>query len=579
SPVSRVLSVTSQMPTLSINSHDSTDSVNLEQTQSDTPEKIISPEQIENTSDNASNSDIYQPIIIETKSLENKEVDEFLDSKDKEGVSNMIRERNKEKKFRDLSPVESEKIVNKIHDQNLNESSKPSINSDSTDSFEYNDDLSQLDKNQIVEQDLKQELSASPTSRKNITSNRDLLDGENQHNQVTAQSIVCIFRKAIQSGREEILHWCRYIERYDKRVNEIISDGKVKIKTAKSLVYKEVKQLLPDTTDANLRQKTLRARKIYNLFNAIGIEKIEQVTYSANAISNLTNTQIQNIINHVLSAELAQPKTVNKIHDRNNSKVSESITTPIPPSSSSHSSLPETEVNTQAKSDKVLTPEYLNWYSKLTDLPTTISDKLRSKFYKIYKKKTGLDPWIMSETPELPQIEKTNNYLSQDCVIKISKFPEEKGIIHETVHKRFPFLSYTNSNTWYRDVFKYTDSEAKCPICKDSLQEIQVSIPNKTHLYQLEASLRQYAIEHGMDPKKFSVITEAEKKRWAMGCFPADLKRDIRLYRRGIKRNEDTRKYYKFLTDRERLVSEELLRRGILKNGLSTAWLDNLMEE
>ncbi|CAJ0852154.1 5888_t:CDS:2, partial [Entrophospora sp. SA101] len=121
----------------------------------------------------------------------------------------------------------------------------------------------------------------------------------------------------------------------------------------------------------------------------------------------------------------------------------------------------------KSKSDKVLAPEYLNWYSKLTDLPTTISDKLRSKLYKIYKKKTGLDPWIMSETPEPPQIEKTDNYLSQDCVIKISKFPEEKSTIHEAVHKRFPFLSYTNSNAWHRDVFKYTDSEAKCPVCKE----------------------------------------------------------------------------------------------------------------
>ncbi|CAG8604332.1 5490_t:CDS:2, partial [Diversispora eburnea] len=593
-PVSPVLSVTPQKPTLSINSRDITDSVNLEQAQSDTPEKIISPEQIENTSDNASNSYIYQPIIIETKSLEDKEVDEFLDSKDKERVSNMIRERNKEKKFRGLSPVESEKTVNKIHDQNLNESSKPSINSDSTDPFEYNDDLSQPDKNQIVEQDLKQELSAFPTSRKNITSNRNLLDDENQHNQVTAQSIVCIFRKAIQSGREEILHWCRYIERYDKRVNEIISDGKVKIKTAKSLVYKEVKQLLPDTTDANLRQKTLRARKIYNLFNAIGIEKIEQVTYSANAISNLTNTQIQNIINHVLSAELARPKTVNKIHDRNNSEVT--------------------------RSDKVLTPEYLDWYSKLTDLPATISDKLHSKLYTRYKKKTGLDPWINSEVSESPQIDNADNHLSQDCVIKISKFPEEKDVIIEAVQKRFPFLRYIKSNAWYRDVFKYTNSEAKCPICKEvhtrlgiwgdwsclgkndhyflncpfridqkkiiiatqSLPETQVRVPNKisnSSTRPNKTRLYQYAIEHEIDPEKFSIITEAEKKRWDRECFHEDLERDIRFYRGGIERKEDSRKYRKFLTDRERLVGEELLRRGILKSGLRTTWLDDLMKE
>ncbi|CAG8831146.1 16248_t:CDS:1, partial [Gigaspora rosea] len=53
----------------------------------------------------------------------------------------------------------------------------------------------------------------------------------------------------------------------------------------------------------------------------------------------------------------------------------------------------------------------------------------------------------------------------------------------------------------------------------------------------------------------------------------------IRFYRGGIERKEDPRKYRKFLTDRERLVGEELLRQGILKSGLSTAWLDDLMEE
>ncbi|CAH1769967.1 1582_t:CDS:2, partial [Entrophospora sp. SA101] len=39
-------------------------------------------------------------------------------------------------------------------------------------------------------------------------------------------------------------------------------------------------------------------------------------------------------------------------------------------------------MNSQAKSDKVLTPEYLDWYSKLTDLPTMISDKLHSNSLK-----------------------------------------------------------------------------------------------------------------------------------------------------------------------------------------------------
>ena len=71
-----------------------------------------------------------------------------------------------------------------------------------------------------------------------------------------------------------------------------------------------------------------------------------------------------------------------------------------------------------------------------------------------------------------------------------------------------------------------------------------------------------------MDPEEFSIITEAEKNRWTMGCFRGDLERDIRFYRGGIERQEDTRKYRKFLTDR-----------SIVKSGLSTTWLDDLMKE
>ena len=82
-----------------------------------------------------------------------------------------------------------------------------------------------------------------------------------------------------------------------------------------------------------------------------------------------------------------------------------------------------------------------------------------------------------------------------------------------------------------------------------------------------------------LDPEKFSIVTEAEKNRWAMKCFRGYLERDIRFYQGALERKKDPRKYHKFLTDRDRLVGEELLRRSILKSGLSTAWLDNLMKE
>ena len=53
-----------------------------------------------------------------------------------------------------------------------------------------------------------------------------------------------------------------------------------------------------------------------------------------------------------------------------------------------------------SKSDKILTPEYLDWHAKLTDLPSTLTDKFRSNLYKKYKKETGHEAWQLSEVHE-----------------------------------------------------------------------------------------------------------------------------------------------------------------------------------
>ena len=47
----------------------------------------------------------------------------------------------------------------------------------------------------------------------------------------------------------------------------------------------------------------------------------------------------------------------------------------------------------QTKSYKILTSEYLDWYAKLTGLPSILTDKIRSNLYKRYKKETGHEPW------------------------------------------------------------------------------------------------------------------------------------------------------------------------------------------
>ena len=45
------------------------------------------------------------------------------------------------------------------------------------------------------------------------------------------------------------------------------------------------------------------------------------------------------------------------------------------------------------ESDKILTAEYLDWHTKLIGLPSILTDKIRSKLYKRYKKETGNEPW------------------------------------------------------------------------------------------------------------------------------------------------------------------------------------------
>jgi len=57
---------------------------------------------------------------------------------------------------------------------------------------------------------------------------------------------------------------------------------------------------LSGITRENLRKKTQRIIKIYNLFETIGKDKVKQVrSYSATTISCLADTNIQNIINSV----------------------------------------------------------------------------------------------------------------------------------------------------------------------------------------------------------------------------------------------------------------------------------------
>jgi hypothetical protein len=154
-----------------------------------------------------------------------------------------------------------------------------------------------------------------------------------------------------------------------------------------------------------------------------------------------------------------------------------------------------------SKSDKMLTPEYLDWHAKLTGLPSVLTDRIRTSLYKRYKKETGCEPWQLSEAvkntsaepcfsasgqasdfkpitfearpdPELiiksedeEQDDEVPEGSDQSNVLEVlPEDPEEKRKhIIGLVLEKFPYLSLDDSDE-RRDTFNL-DSSALCPLC------------------------------------------------------------------------------------------------------------------
>ncbi|RIA95139.1 hypothetical protein C1645_734294 [Glomus cerebriforme] len=97
---------------------------------------------------------------------------------------------------------------------------------------------------------------------------------------------------------------CIYLDvklKFENKVKIITTDGKIKDKIARTMIYKKMLQYLTNITQDNLRIQTHRAKKFLMLFGEkeIRIDKIKLVTCNANDISKLNNTQIQNIIDYM----------------------------------------------------------------------------------------------------------------------------------------------------------------------------------------------------------------------------------------------------------------------------------------
>src|SRR5436189_2914890 len=115
------------------------------------------------------------------------------------------------------------------------------------------------------------------------------------------------------------------------------------------------------------------------------------------------------------------------------------------------------------KSVKILTADYLDWHAKLTGLPSILTDKIRFKLYKRYKKETGNEPWQLSEAV-ISISEKPQASDFKPITFEVRPDPE---LIIKSVLEHFTYLKFRNS---FRGIDNYNFASPQpwsspCPIC------------------------------------------------------------------------------------------------------------------
>src|ERR1044072_8131623 len=255
----------------------------------------------------------------------------------------------------------------------------------------------------------------------------------------------------LEANQEEILCWYHYGGNLVFQEKALCDKNKIGEKKAKGLIYDEVvRQLnilrkkrsqdtgspLPDISRDSLRKKTQRAVKIYKLFEKVGIDKVKYIrSYSANEISKFTNDEIQTIIDHFTekpNIDFTDDPEGTPAEERTDEMVrAEAVNTDEVIGVTSEVNVSTTSIPSTHEYDEIVDEPGDSDYDEPTLIGTSkeveqVHDELTHKEEKLSDLKMNA-----SEVLHAP--------------IKISKFPEDREIILETVHKRFPFLSWTKS--------------------------------------------------------------------------------------------------------------------------------------
>ncbi|POG73798.1 hypothetical protein GLOIN_2v1582864 [Rhizophagus irregularis DAOM 181602=DAOM 197198] len=275
------------------------------------PRKDSSPKKLADIPDSVIANEV---VSVNSKSSEEKMMDSFLDEVNKKIVSDGIRQRKRDEKLAKVESISPEK------------------------GKQVSVDKRALRKENQKKQREKfiQEVSEGAVTE--VTSNDSILSlGSNSLDVCLEKTIRSCDPLAVEMRTptfsllyEKLCDAVILADPLIQRRGEIASEKQVDpgSNTVSRILNIEVKAQLPTgTSDALLRKRIEQAKKLYTLFNAIGMDKIKRIhSFSADSISKMTYEDIQYIIDNIpfdysihMETQLCEPSSQS---DKKNSDLS-----------------------------------------------------------------------------------------------------------------------------------------------------------------------------------------------------------------------------------------------------------------
>ncbi|CAI2186779.1 7025_t:CDS:2 [Funneliformis geosporum] len=114
-------------------------------------------------------------------------------------------------------------------------------------------------------------------------------ESDNVSDSVIAQLKQCKHLQIEEVIEESILKKSSANEGYEKKVVTLSTENNISKQMVRIQIYDEMELFLPGKKREYLHKMTQKAKNIYTLFKGIGIDKVEVVISSADAISRLTD--------------------------------------------------------------------------------------------------------------------------------------------------------------------------------------------------------------------------------------------------------------------------------------------------